>query len=77
MIENLSSAAKNRLHSWIKTASGLWDLTRSDREPVTTTKTIPCNGQRAQILIEPSRSALVIIDMQSTSLNLKLKEIIS
>ncbi|KAF7162665.1 hypothetical protein CNMCM6106_009484 [Aspergillus hiratsukae] len=36
-----------------------------DRLPVTSPKTIQCNGKRKEILIEPSRSALVIIDMQN------------
>jgi hypothetical protein len=51
-------------NSWIKNGN-LWDLTRSDRAPVTTPYKIPCNGKRKEMLIEPSRSALVIIDMQS------------
>lgn len=59
MIKSLAS-------SWVKSpGNDLWDLTRSARLPVTSPKKIPCNGQRKEILIEPSRSALVIIDMQS------------
>lgn len=57
--------ATNSFVSWVEVTSGLWDLTRSAREPSTTTYTIPCNGARKSIVIEPTRSALVIIDMQS------------
>ncbi|MCJ1325130.1 hypothetical protein MMC10_001792 [Thelotrema lepadinum] len=49
-----------------------WDLTRSDRMAVTSPKTIPFLGQRAAATIEPSRSALVIIDMQNFFLHPKL-----
>ncbi|CZR56138.1 uncharacterized protein PAC_06026 [Phialocephala subalpina] len=60
-----TSLLGNYYNYWVNTASGLWDLTRSAREPVTTTYTIPCSGSRKSITIESSRSALVIIDMQN------------
>lgn len=53
--------------SWTKESSGIWDLTRSDRAPVTNPKVLPMTGSKKSIRIEPSRSALVIIDMQSKS----------
>lgn len=46
-------------------ADGVWDLTRSLAFPTTTPKTIQALGTRKSIIIEPSRSALVMIDMQS------------
>ena len=46
-------------------ADGAWDLTRSMAFPITSPKKIPAVGTRSSIIIEPSRSALVIIDMQS------------
>jgi hypothetical protein len=66
----LKHGASNRVFliksiSWVQAASGLWDLTRSAREPASTTYTISCNGARQSIVIERTLSALVIIDMQS------------
>ncbi|TVY75821.1 Peroxyureidoacrylate/ureidoacrylate amidohydrolase [Lachnellula suecica] len=55
----------NYYNYWVQATSSLWDLTRSAREPSPTTYTIPCNGARKSIVIEPTRSALVIIDMQN------------
>ncbi|KAH7350514.1 Isochorismatase-like protein [Rhexocercosporidium sp. MPI-PUGE-AT-0058] len=55
----------NYYNYWVQTASGLWDLTRSARQAVTKTHTIPCSGSKQSISIEASRSALVIIDMQN------------
>ena len=49
-----------------------WDLTRSDRMPVTSPKVIPMLGQRKEAVIEPNRTALVIIDMQNFFLHPKL-----
>lgn len=60
-----ASLLGNYYNYWVQTASGLWDLTRSAREPATTTYTIPCSGSRKSIVVEASRSALVIIDMQN------------
>lgn len=56
--------------SWVQTASGLWDLTRSAREPAATTYAIPCSGSRKSIIVEASQSALIIIDMQSKTKSL-------
>ena len=42
-----------------------YDLTRSDRMPVTSPKTIPMLGRRKQALIEPNRTAMIIVDMQN------------
>lgn len=55
------------LISWVKDSGGVWDLTRSDRAAVTSPKLVPMSGSKKTIMIEPSRSALVIIDMQSKS----------
>jgi len=60
-----ASLLGNYYNYWVKTSSGLWDLTRSAREPAPNTYTIPCHGSKKSIKIEASRSALVIIDMQN------------
>ncbi|KAK1585998.1 isochorismatase hydrolase [Colletotrichum navitas] len=49
-----------------------WDLTRSARMATTSPKEIPMSGKRASAIIEPSRSAFVIIDMQNFFLHPKL-----
>lgn len=49
-----------------------YDLTRSDRLPTTSPKTIPMLGSRPQALIEPNRTAFVIVDMQNFFLHPKL-----
>ena len=72
-----TASVGNYYNYWVKTASPSsnqtsWDLTRSDRMPVTTPKTIPLLGRRSAATIEPSRSALVIIDMQNFFLHPQL-----
>lgn len=42
-----------------------WDLTRSARLPAPNPKTIKMLGSRASAVIEPSRSAFIIVDMQN------------
>ncbi|PMD54009.1 Isochorismatase hydrolase [Hyaloscypha bicolor E] len=66
-LDTNSSLLGNYYNYWIKSTSGIWDLTRSALEPTTSTGvyTIPCHGSRKNITIEASRSALVIIDMQN------------
>lgn len=49
-----------------------YDLTRSDRLPVTSPKTLPMLGSREQAIIEPNRTAFVIVDMQNFFLHPKL-----
>jgi nicotinamidase-related amidase len=49
-----------------------WDLTRRDRLPVTSPKTIPMLGHRKEAIIEPSRTAMVIVDMQNFFLHPQL-----
>ncbi|KAK3627370.1 hypothetical protein LTR56_019285 [Elasticomyces elasticus] len=49
-----------------------WDLTRSDRLPVSSPKTIPMIGSRKEAIIEPSRSAFMIVDMQNFFLHPQL-----
>jgi len=49
-----------------------WDLTRSDRLQVTSPKVIPMLGSRKEAIIEPSRTAMVIVDMQNFFLHPKL-----
>ncbi|KAK5133731.1 hypothetical protein LTR08_007485 [Meristemomyces frigidus] len=56
----------NYYNYWkLKNNNTLYDLTRADRLPVTSPKLIPMLGSRKEALIEPSRTALVIIDMQN------------
>ncbi|KAK4543522.1 hypothetical protein LTR36_005417 [Oleoguttula mirabilis] len=49
-----------------------YDLTRSDRMPVTSPKLIPMIGSRKQAIIEPNRTAMVIVDMQNFFLHPQL-----
>ncbi|KAH9830246.1 isochorismatase hydrolase [Teratosphaeria destructans] len=49
-----------------------WDLTRSDRLPVSCPKTIPMLGSRKEAIIEPNRTAFVIVDMQNYFLHPKI-----
>ncbi|KAK5233001.1 hypothetical protein LTR47_005865 [Exophiala xenobiotica] len=53
----------NFYNYWTKMSNGTWDLTRSERAPVTSPKVLPMVD--SSIKIEPNRSALVIIDMQN------------
>jgi nicotinamidase-related amidase len=57
---------------WRVMANGTFDLTRSDRSPVTSPKILPMMGSRSSIKIEPNRTALVIIDMQNFFLHPEL-----
>ena len=52
-------------YNYWRITNGTFDLTRSDRSPTTTPKTLPMMGSRSSIKIEPNRTALVIIDMQN------------
>ncbi|KAJ9603108.1 hypothetical protein H2200_012403 [Cladophialophora chaetospira] len=63
--EQATMSLGNFYNYWKISASGVFDLTRSDRSPTTTPKTLPMMGDRASIKIEPNRTALVIIDMQN------------
>lgn len=49
-----------------------WDLTRSDRMAVTSPKTIPMLGYRKEAIIEPNRTAMIIVDMQNFFLHPQL-----
>ena len=60
-----TSLLGNVYNYWNITTDGLYDLTRSNIAPTTTPVEIPMTGRRKRALIEPSRSALVIIDMQN------------
>ncbi|KAF1957010.1 Isochorismatase hydrolase [Byssothecium circinans] len=62
----------NLYNHWIALPTKTYDLTRSLISPITTPLTIPMNGSRKAAIIEPSRSALVIIDMQEYFLNPEL-----
>jgi nicotinamidase-related amidase len=55
----------NGINYWRLLSNGTYDLTRSEIAHVTSPREIPCTGPRASALIEPSRSVLVIIDMQN------------
>lgn len=57
---------------WTKYANGAFDLTRSARAGVTHLQVLPMAGSRKEIIIEPTRSALVIIDMQNFFLHPEL-----
>jgi hypothetical protein len=69
---SISDVIGNYYNYWISTKTKIngqnhtiYDLTRSDRMPTTNPITIPFSGSRKAAKIEPSRSALVIIDMQN------------
>ncbi|KAK4935275.1 hypothetical protein LTR10_023642 [Elasticomyces elasticus] len=53
----------NAYNYWLEMPNGTWDLTRSQSAPVTSPKVLPMLD--SSIMIEPNRSALVIIDMQN------------
>lgn len=53
----------NIYNYWVALPNKTVDLTRSLYLPTTNPVTIPMNGSRKAAIIEPSRSALVIIDM--------------
>lgn len=55
----------NYYNYWRKYPNGTFDLTRGDRSPVTSPKLLPMMGDRSSIIIEPNRTALVIVDMQN------------
>ena len=61
-----SSFLGNYYNYWgVDVATSTWDLTRSDRMAVTSPKTIPMLGMRKTAIIEPNRTAYVIVDMQN------------
>jgi hypothetical protein len=60
-----TSLLGNIYNSWYKPSASVFDLTRSNVLPTTSPKTIRMLGSRKTAIIEPSRSALVIIDMQN------------
>ncbi|KAF2681522.1 Isochorismatase hydrolase [Lentithecium fluviatile CBS 122367] len=62
----------NIYNHWVHLGNKSFDLTRSLIAPTTKPVTIPMTGSRKSALIEPSRSALVIIDMQNFFLHPEL-----
>ena len=60
-----STVLGNAYNYWNKLPNGTFDLTRSAVLPTTSPKLIPMSGSRKSAIIEPSRSALIIIDMQN------------
>lgn len=68
-----SSFLGNYYNYWgVDAATSTWDLTRSDRMAVTSPKTIPMLGMRRTAIIEPNRTAYVIVDMQNFFLDPRL-----
>jgi nicotinamidase-related amidase len=55
----------NLYSHWVYLKNNTFDLTRSLSLPTTSSLTIPMSGTRKSAIIEPSRSALIIIDMQN------------
>lgn len=62
----------NVYNHWVPLGNKTFDLTRSLIYPTTTPLTIPMTGSRKSAIIEPSRSALIIIDMQNFFLHPEL-----
>lgn len=62
----------NIYNHWVYLGNDTYDLTRSMVAPTTKPVTIPMTGSRKRAVIEPSRSALVIIDMQNFFLHPEL-----
>ncbi|KAI7214934.1 Pre-mRNA-splicing factor [Hortaea werneckii] len=68
-----SSTLGNYYNYWKLTDNNTtYDLTRSDRMPVSSSKTIPMIGSRERAIIEPNRTAMVIVDMQNFFLHPQL-----
>ncbi|KAH6134517.1 hypothetical protein HBI64_060200 [Parastagonospora nodorum] len=67
-----TSILGNIYNHWLALPNATFDLTRSLVSPVTNPLRIPMTGARKTAIIEPSRSALVIIDMQEFFLNPEL-----
>ncbi|KAI7559615.1 Pre-mRNA-splicing factor [Hortaea werneckii] len=68
-----SSTLGNYYNYWKLTDNDTtFDLTRSDRMPVSCPKTIPMIGSRERAIIEPNRTAMVIVDMQNFFLHPQL-----
>lgn len=68
-----SSFLGNYYNFWnVDAASSTWDLTRSARMAVTSPKTIPMLGMRKTAIIEPNRTAYIIVDMQNFFLHPQL-----
>ncbi|KAI7715834.1 Pre-mRNA-splicing factor [Hortaea werneckii] len=68
-----SSTLGNYYNYWKLTDNDTtYDLTRSDRIPVSSPKTIPMIGSRGRAIIEPNRTAMVIVDMQNFFLHPQL-----
>jgi hypothetical protein len=64
----------NLYNHWIALPNKTFDLTRSLVAPITSPLSIPMTGTRKTAIIEPSRSALVIIDMQNFFLHPELND---
>jgi hypothetical protein len=62
----------NVYNHWVPLGNKTYDLTRSLYLPTTQTLTVPMTGSRKKAIIEPSRSALIIIDMQNFFLHQEL-----
>jgi hypothetical protein len=60
-----ASVFGNFYNYWYKGPGGTFDLAQSNVLPVTTPKTVPMLGSRQRAIIEPTRTALVVIDMQN------------
>lgn len=68
-----SSTLGNYYNYWKLTDNDTtYDLTRSDRMPVSTPKTVPMIGSRERAIIEPNRTAMIIVDMQNFFLHPQL-----
>lgn len=68
-----SSFLGNYYNYWnVDAGSSTWDLTRSARMAVTSPKTIPMLGMRKTAIIEPNRTAYIIVDMQNFFLHPQL-----
>ncbi|KAI6863155.1 Pre-mRNA-splicing factor [Hortaea werneckii] len=68
-----SSTLGNYYNYWKLTDNDTtYDLTRSDRMPVSTPRTVPMIGSRERAIIEPNRTAMIIVDMQNFFLHPQL-----
>jgi hypothetical protein len=68
-----ASMLGNYYNYWtLKNNKTTYDLTRSDRMRTTRPKTIPMLGSRQEAIIEPNRTAFIIIDMQNFFLHPQL-----
>lgn len=70
--DNTSEIFGNVYNYWSILPNGTVDLTRCNAMPISSPKFVPMSGSRSGAIIEPNRTALIIIDMQNYFLHPQL-----